>query len=118
MKTVLIADSDPDILALVALRLERAGYRTVVAGDGEAALELALADPPDFAVVDWSMPLPDGVELTHALRAHAATAEVPVLALTASGGTYDDGGASAYVQKPFGAGTLREWVVSLLDASE
>ena len=118
MKTVLIAEDDPDIQALVALRLERAGYRTVLAGDGRAALELALADPPDFAVVDWSMPLLDGVELTRALRAHAATAEVPVLMLTAGARPYDDGGANAYVQKPFTAGTLREWVTSLLEGAE
>jgi DNA-binding response OmpR family regulator len=118
VKTVLIADDDPDIQALVALRLERAGYRTVLAGDGQAALELALTDPPDLAVVDWSLPRLDGFELTRALRAHAATAEVPVLMLTAGGRTDDDGDATVYVQKPFPAGTLREWVVSLLDASQ
>jgi DNA-binding response OmpR family regulator len=122
-KTVLIADDDPDIQALVALRLERAGYRTVLAGDGQSALELALAEPPDLAVVDWSMPRLDGIELTRALRAHAATAEVPVLLLTARAMESDaqsgyDAGVNAYVQKPFPAATLREWVVSLLDRSE
>lgn len=123
MKTVLIADDDPDIQALVALRLERAGYRTVLAGDGQAALELALAEPPDLAVVDWSMPRLDGIGLTRALRAHAATAHVPVLMLTAHAQSRDelagvDAGASAYVEKPFPAETLREWVTSLLDGAE
>jgi CheY-like chemotaxis protein len=118
-KTVLIADDDPDIQALVALRLERAGYRTVLAADGQAALELAVAEPPDLAVVDWSMPRLDGIELIRALRAHTATADVPVLLLTAHAEPRDDAaGADAFVQKPFAAATLREWVVSLVEGAE
>jgi DNA-binding response OmpR family regulator len=120
-KTVLIADDDPDIQQLVALRLQRAGYRTILANDGQAALDLALADPPDLAVVDWSMPRLDGIALTRALRAHAATAEVPVLMLTAHADgaqTGLDAGADAYVRKPFPGDSLREWVVSLVEGSE
>ena len=120
-KTVLIADDDPDIQQLVALRLQRAGYRTILANDGQAALDLALADPPDLAVVDWSMPRLDGIALTRALRAHAATAEVPVLLLTAHADGAEigrDAGADAYVRKPFPADTLREWVASLVEGSE
>jgi len=119
-KTVLIADDDPDIQQLVALRLERAGYRTILANDGQAALDLALAEPPDLAVVDWSMPKLDGIALTRALRAHAATAEVPVLLLTAHAQVEEahEAGADAYVRKPFPADTLREWVASLVDGSE
>ena len=118
-KTVLIADDDPDIQALVALRLERAGYRTVLAADGQAALELAVAEPPDLAVVDWSMPRLDGIELIRALRAHSATADVPVLLLTAHAEPpRGDADADAFVQKPFAAETLREWVVSLVEGAE
>jgi DNA-binding response OmpR family regulator len=119
-KTVLIADDDPDIQQLVALRLQRAGYRTILANDGQAALDLALAEPPDLAVVDWSMPKLDGIALTRALRAHAATAEVPVLLLTAHAQVEEahEAGADAYVRKPFPADTLREWVASLVDGSE
>lgn len=122
-KTVLIADDDPDIQALVALRLERAGYRTILAADGQAALELALADPPDLAVVDWSMPRLDGIELTRALRAHASTASMPVLMLTARAAETDaevgyEAGVDAYLEKPFRADSLRDWVHSLLEAAE
>jgi DNA-binding response OmpR family regulator len=119
-KTVLIADDDPDIQQLVALRLQRAGYRTVLADDGQAALDLALAEPPDLAVVDWSMPRLDGIALTRALRAHAATADVPVLLLTAHAQLDEalEAGADAYVRKPFPADTLREWVASLVEGSE
>ena len=47
---VLVADDDPDILALVRFRLEREGYDVVSAPDGQAALELALDHTPDLAV--------------------------------------------------------------------
>ena len=114
MKTVLIAEHDPDIRTLVALRLERAGYRTVVAGDGQAALELALTEAPDLAVVDWAIPPLDGGALTRALRAH----EVPVLMLAPDAESPADAGACAFVRKPFADGTLRDWVTSRLEGAE
>jgi two-component system response regulator MtrA len=116
---VLIADDDPDIQALVAFRLERAGFRVLRAADGEAALELALAQTPDLAVIDWSMPKLDGLELTRRLRANADTADMPVLLLTARAQEQDvatglEAGATAYVKKPFSGQELTEHVQSLL----
>jgi DNA-binding response OmpR family regulator len=116
---VLIADDDPDIQALVAFRLERAGFRVLRAADGEAALELALAQTPDLAVIDWSMPKLDGLELTRRLRANADTANMPVLLLTARAQEQDvatglEAGATAYVKKPFSGQELTEHVQSLL----
>jgi DNA-binding response OmpR family regulator len=118
---VLIADDDPDIQALVALRLQRAGYRVVRADDGEAALALALEQPPDLAVLDWSMPKLDGLEVTRRLRAHEDTAGVPVLLLTARAQESDvatgiEAGANAYMKKPFSGEELSRRVRSLLDA--
>lgn len=116
---VLIADDDPDIQALVAFRLERAGCEVVRASDGEAALELALARTPDLAVVDWSMPKLDGLELTRRLRANAATADMPVLLLTARAQENDvatglEAGVTAYMKKPFSGQELSERVETLL----
>jgi DNA-binding response OmpR family regulator len=118
---VLIADDDPDIQALVAFRLERAGFRVARAADGEAALELALAEPPALAVIDWSMPKLDGLELTKLLRANADTADMPVLLLTARAQEQDvaiglEAGATAYVKKPFSGQELTEHVQALLKA--
>jgi len=118
---VLIADDDPDIQALVAFRLERAGCRVLRAADGEAALELALAQTPDLAVVDWSMPQLDGLELTRRLRANEATADIPVLLLTARAQEQDvatglEAGATAYIKKPFSGQELSDRVQALLDA--
>jgi DNA-binding response OmpR family regulator len=118
---VLIADDDPDIQALVAFRLERAGCRVIRAADGQAALELALAQTPDLAVIDWSMPKLDGLELTKRLRANADTADMPVLLLTARAQEQDvaiglAAGATAYMKKPFSGQELSEHVEALLKA--
>lgn len=101
---VLIADDDPDIRTLVRLRLERSGYTVVSAADGAEALELALANAPDVAILDVSMPNLDGLEVTRALREQLVTS--PVILLTARAMEADvreggDAGAAAYITKPF-----------------
>ena len=118
---VLIADDDPDIQALVAFRLERAGCRVMRAADGQAALDLALAQTPDLAVIDWSMPKLDGLELTKRLRAHPPTANMPVLLLTARAQEQDvatglEAGATAYIKKPFSGQELSDHIQALLKA--
>jgi DNA-binding response OmpR family regulator len=80
---VLVADDDPDILALVALRLERDGYEVVRAHDGQGAIDRALERTPDLALIDVSMPRLDGYEVTERLRENDATSRIPVILLTA-----------------------------------
>jgi len=65
---VLCADDDRDILALLVLRLERAGYRVEQAVDGEQALQLARELKPDVVVLDVMMPRMTGTEVLAALR--------------------------------------------------
>lgn len=119
-KVVLVADDDLDIQTLVAFRLELAGHHVLRAADGEAALSLALAEAPDLAVIDWSMPRLDGLELTKALRENPSTARIPVLLLTARAQEKDmatglGAGASAYMRKPFDGNELHERVQELLE---
>jgi CheY-like chemotaxis protein len=103
---VLVADDDEDILTLVGLRLERAGYEVMTAKDGVDALEQAERRTPDVAVVDVMMPRMDGHELVRRLRARAETAAIPILVLTAA--VHDRvaeasaaAGADVHVRKPF-----------------
>jgi DNA-binding response OmpR family regulator len=108
---VLVADDDPDILALVRFRLERDGYEVVAAADGEAALGLALDRTPDLAVLDVMMPRLDGYELTRRLREHGPTERMPIILLTARVLEADvergvAAGADDYVTKPFSPGVL------------
>jgi DNA-binding response OmpR family regulator len=117
---VLVADDDEDILMLVAFRLERAGYDVITARSGEQALNLALANTPDLAVLDVMMPGLDGYGVTRELRRTDATSEVPVILLTARAEEADvargmAAGVDDYVKKPFDARDLRERVKRLLD---
>jgi diguanylate cyclase (GGDEF)-like protein len=108
---VLVADDDADILALVQMTLELDGYDVEAVGDGQAALDSVLADPPDIVLLDVMMPGLDGVEVVRRLRASGATAAVPVLLLTARGLSADrveglTAGADDYIVKPFDSDEL------------
>jgi two-component system phosphate regulon response regulator PhoB len=83
--TILVADDEPHIRLVVSQRLREAGFTVIEARDGEEALELAQATPPDLVITDFQMPLLSGVELCMALRARKATAHVPAIMLTARG---------------------------------
>jgi len=118
-QTVLVADDDPDIQSLVVLRLERSGYRVLRASDGQEALDLALSELPDLAVLDITMPKLHGCEVTRSLRAHAQTVAMPVILLTARVQEDDvergmAAGATDYVKKPFSPHELGARVTSIL----
>ena len=119
MQTILVGDDDPDIQALVVLRLERSGYRVLRAADGQQALDLALRERPDLAVLDITMPKLDGCEVTRSLRANAETAEMPIILLTARVQEGDvargfESGATDYVKKPFSPQELGARVSAIL----
>ena len=116
---VLVADDDPDILELVAFRLERAGYDIVRARDGEEALQLAAEHVPDLAVLDVMMPKLNGYEVTQRIRQDDATSDMPVILLTARVQEADvergfQVGADDYLKKPFSPQELRARVQSIL----
>jgi DNA-binding response OmpR family regulator len=116
---VLVADDDPDIVALVRFRLERDGYEVLSAPDGETALDRALARPPDLALLDVTMPRLDGYEVTRRLRAHGPTTTIPIILLTARVQEHDvargfEAGADDYVTKPFSPQALGERVQAAL----
>lgn len=117
--TILLADDDPDILALVRLRLERWGYDVLAATNGDEALDLAYARRIDLALLDVQMPGLTGVEVTERMRADARTREVPVILLTASVQEREvaaglDAGANDYVKKPFDPDDLRARIERVL----
>lgn len=116
---VLVADDDADILSLIVLRLERAGYEAVAARDGEEALRLALDRSPSLAVLDVMMPKVDGYEVTRRLRQNAITSRMPVILLTARVQETDiargfEVGADEYIKKPFSPRDLQARVEAVL----
>jgi DNA-binding response OmpR family regulator len=116
---ILVADDDPDILALVSFRLERAGYDIVAATNGAEAVELARARHPDLAILDVMMPRVDGYEAARCLREHEDTSRIPIILLTARVQEDDvargfDAGADDYVKKPFSPQELGARVQAVL----
>ncbi len=103
---VLVADDNADIRNLLATRLRTRGFDVVEAADGQEALDAALAQTPDIALLDWVMPVIQGHELCVKLKTDPATETIPVVMLTARGEESDrllglDLGADAYLVKPF-----------------
>ena len=119
VQTVLVADDDPDLVALIERRLVKEGYCVVTAGDGVEALRRAVEHVPQVAVLDAMMPKMTGVEVMERLRANPATLSILVVLMSAS--FQDNGpgagtprGADEYVKKPFGPGALEARVRSVL----
>ena len=117
--SILIADDDPDILLLLSVYFERAGYEVAQARNGSEALQLATEQLPSIAMLDVTMPGLDGFEVTRALRENAATRSMPVILLTARAQATDvaqgmAAGADEYVKKPFEAADLIDRVERLL----
>ncbi|HTV80073.1 MAG TPA: ATP-binding protein [Steroidobacteraceae bacterium] len=107
---ILCVDDNPDMRAYVA-RLLRRSFEVTEAGDGQEALELALAAPPDLVLSDVMMPRLDGYGLLRALRADSRTRRLPIILLSARAGdnatiTGLDAGADDYLVKPFAAREL------------
>ena len=100
---ILIVDDDENICELLRLYLEKDGFDTVVAGDGEQAVEYVTKYSPDLILLDIMLPKLDGWQVCREIR---KTSETPIIMLTAKGETFDkilglELGADDYVSKPF-----------------
>jgi len=116
MKTILVVDDAPNIVELLRLYLEGAGFATVVATDGPAAVELHRKHRPDLVILDLMLPGMDGFEVCRAIRREADT---PILMLTARTDDVDaivglELGADDYVTKPFNPRALVARVKAIL----
>lgn len=116
-KKILIADDEARITDLISDYLTAAGYETVVAGDGNAALEAFQQNKDLSAVIlDIMMPGPDGWQVCKEIR---KTSAVPVLMLTARAEEFDqlmgfESGADDYVTKPFSPAVLVKRIEALI----
>ena len=113
---ILIVEDDKKTASLIALYLEREGFHTIVAHDGETALQLAADRKPMFVVLDLMLPKLDGWEVCRRLR---KASDVPILILTARDEEVDrvSGlilGADDYVVKPFSPRELVARVKAIL----
>ncbi len=89
-KKVLVVDDEIHIVQVVAIKLRNNGFAVVTAENGQDAFNLACNETPDVIVTDFQMPGMTGIELIENLRNRPATADVPVIMLTARGFAIDD----------------------------
>ncbi len=116
---VLIVEDEAPQAEMLRYNLEKGGFRTLLAEDGEEGLILAREHNPDLAIMDWMLPGLSGIDLCHRLREGAATKNLPIILLTARGEEDDrvqglDSGADDYVVKPFSPKEMLARVRALL----
>lgn len=114
--TILIVDDEQDLLKTVQFALQREGWRTVTALDGQTALANAAREPkPDLILLDLQLPDVSGTDVCRQLRSAEATKDIPIVMLTARDEEIDrvvgfEVGADDYVTKPF---SMRELLLRI-----
>ena len=120
MKTILVVDDEPDVLAIVRMRLTKnPAYRVLEAANGQDALALTKQERPALIILDWLMPGLSGKDFLKTLRDDAELADTPVIMMTVKGelSAQAEGralGVIAYLVKPFASDTLMEQVQEAL----
>ncbi len=89
MATILIVEDNEASRDALARRLERRGYRVLLAGDGEEAVSLVRDAAPNLVLMDLGLPVVDGWEATRMLKADASTSHIPIIVLSAHAMTDD-----------------------------
>ena len=105
-KTILYVEDNVMNRQIVRDLLKRTSYQLIEAHDGEAGVALALEKRPDLILMDIQLPKISGLEATRRLRAEAATAKTPIIAITSFALSGDEqkaseAGATAYLAKPY-----------------
>jgi DNA-binding response OmpR family regulator len=120
MSKVLIVDDEPDVLLLLRVNLEAAGYETVLAADGETALNRIDDGQPDVVLLDIMMPVMDGWGVLRALSDRDAAPRVVVVSAKSSDRDIVralTSGALDYVTKPFDPDDLVDVVARTVNGS-
>jgi CheY-like chemotaxis protein len=118
-KILLVEDNETN-RDMLSRRLARRGFEMVLAVDGESGLALAASHAPDLILMDMSLPVLDGWEVTRRLKSTPATQPIPVIALTAHAMSSDrekalEAGCDDYDTKPIELSRLLEKMEALLE---
>lgn len=119
MPKLLIVEDNQDNRDALSRRLERRGFSVLIAVDGQAGAATARAEHPDLILMDMNMPGIDGWEATRLVKSDPATADIPVIALTAHALAGDrgralDAGCADYHTKPVDLAKLLAQIEEIL----
>ena len=122
MPGVLIVEDEEVLLRNLEARLRDDGFEVFAASDGEEAMALIRATPPDLVVLDIMLPKLDGLSICRMLRKDESLANLPIIMLTARGTEVDrivglESGADDYIVKPFSLGEFLARVRAVLRRS-
>jgi len=101
---VVVCDDERHIVRLIQVNLERQGHRVRTAFDGRQCLEVVAFETPDLLIVDSHMPYMDGLEVIRILRSKPETTNLRIVLLQKAedqDSTFDPGGPSGVISKPF-----------------
>ncbi|GEM_PF-161809 len=120
---ILLVDDEPSIVKMVGKRLQVEGYETLVAMDGQEALEKVRLERPDLVILDLMLPKLNGYEVCAMLKKDPAFQKIPIMMFTAKAQEKDerlglDCGADAYLAKPFKAQDMLDKIKALVNSTQ
>ncbi len=120
---ILVVDDEPDLVDTIQCRLEFSGYKVVTATNGKEGIEKAQSEKPDLILLDFAMPLMDGLGMLERLRDHPDLKGIPVVMVSASSEAQDVErvrlrGITDYITKPFDLELLVEKVTDILEGGK
>jgi two-component system, cell cycle response regulator DivK len=119
---ILLVEDHEEIWDFLSRRLKRRGFDVVIAQDGQQGIDMARAERPDVVLLDMNLPVMDGWTAAKQLKADAATAGIPIIALTAHALSGDrekalEAGCDDYHPKPVDFSKLLSQIDAALERS-
>ena len=123
MKKILVIDDLPENVFMLQDRLENEGYEVITAYEGKSGISKAINEHPDLILLDIMMPEVTGIEVCKTLVSNNATADIPIILVTAKSDAEDtreglEAGAFDYIKKPFNQIELLARINSALKLAE
>lgn len=118
-KTVLIADDDIDLLQLVKMHLQRAGFDVQLSLNGNGITKMATDKHPDVILLDISMDGISGDDICRKLKSDRATSTIPIIMFSANDNIeqiVNSCGANDFVRKPFNLQTIKDKIMHVVQA--